>query len=51
MKNVVGIFERRVDAENAVARLIALGFVRENVSLLTPASSEAEIASVKTSDT
>jgi len=51
MKNVVGIFERRVDAENAAARLIELGFVRENVSLLTPASSEAEIASVKTSDT
>jgi hypothetical protein len=51
MKNVVGIFERRADAENAAARLIELGFVRENVSLLTPGATEGEIARVKTSDT
>ena len=52
MKNVVGIFERRADAEAAVERLVGLGFARANVSLLTPGESEAEIAStVKTSDT
>jgi len=51
MKNVVGIFERRADAESAAGRLIELGFVRENVSLLTPGATEEEIASVKTSDT
>jgi hypothetical protein len=51
MKNIVGIFEKRGDAERAAERLIALGLRRENVSLLTPGSNGADIAAVKTSDT
>ena len=50
MKNVVGIFERRSDAERAVDRLVALGLTRENVSLLAPGDGDAP-TSVKTTDT
>jgi len=51
MNTTVGIFQRRDDAERARERLITLGFRREHVSLLTPHSSDAEIAAVRTSDT
>jgi hypothetical protein len=51
MKNIVGIFEKRGDAERAAERLVALGLRRENVNLLTPGSNSADIAAVKTSDT
>ncbi len=50
MKNVVGIFEQCSDAERAVARLVALGLPRPNVSLLSPCDGDAP-SSVKTTDT
>lgn len=51
MKNVVGIFVQRHNAEAAVGRLIALGFARENVNLLAPGPNGDDPATVKTTDT
>ncbi len=51
MKSVVGIFERRAEAEQAAERLVGLGLRREDVNLLAPGATEADIAAVKTSDT
>jgi hypothetical protein len=51
MKNTVGIFEERANAEQAVERLVASGFRRDNVNLLTPAHGIDDAAAVKTTDT
>ncbi|TMA80280.1 MAG: hypothetical protein E6J72_08780 [Deltaproteobacteria bacterium] len=50
MHSTVGIFERQAAAERTRDRLVALGFERDNVSLLTPANG-AQAARVKTTDT
>jgi hypothetical protein len=51
MKDIVGIFEDRANAEQAVERLVANGFRRDDVSLLTPAHGTDDAAGVKTTDT
>ncbi len=51
MHSTVGIFENHAAAEQTRERLIALGFERENVSLLTPDTNGGRAASVKTTDT
>ncbi len=52
MKTVAGIFSARADAERAVERLRALGIAENNISLLTPGTTPAEIdAQVPTTET
>ena len=51
MYSTVGIFESKAAAERTRERLIALGFERDNVSLLTPGTNGAQAATVKTTDT
>ncbi len=52
MKTVAGIFSARADAERAVERLRALGLAENDISLLTPGTTSAEIdARVPTTET
>ncbi len=51
MKNVVGIFATRADAEAAVECLRAAGIHDGKINLLTPDSSDRDLAAVRTSDT
>lgn len=46
MKSVAGIFTARADAEQAVARLVSLGVLRERINLLIPGISAEELHTV-----
>ena len=50
MDSVVGIFGSRQAAEHALARLVDAGFTSDRLNLLTPDASDAELASVPTSE-
>ena len=50
MEPVVGIFSTRAAAENAIRQLQSAGIASNRINLLTPKSSEADIASVPTTD-
>lgn len=51
MKPVVGIFKSRFDAFRAVDGIKALGVSSERINILTPNSTDREVAAVKVSDT
>ena len=51
MDSVTGIFITRGDADRAITELNAAGFSTEEISLLTPQSSEKQRASVPVADT
>jgi len=51
MEPVTGIFKTRADAQRAIAELEAAGISREDISLLSPRSSEDEVAGVPVADT
>ena len=51
MKTTVGIFSQRQDAENAVRQLYALGFTHDDLSVLTPETSNRELDAVPTTQT
>jgi hypothetical protein len=48
---VVGVFKSRYAAERGIDRIMQLGVIRERISILTPESSDRQVASVETSDT
>jgi hypothetical protein len=50
MESVVGVFASREDGERAVRELVAGGFSRDRITLLTPGASAAEIESVPTTE-
>ena len=50
MEPVVGIFSTRAEAENSIRQLQYAGIANNRINLLTPKSSEADIASVPTTD-
>jgi len=50
MKTVVGIFTSRIDAEQAIERLRALGIAEDRINYLTPGSSTAQLDDVPTTD-
>jgi hypothetical protein len=50
MKSVVGIFGARQEAERAASRLDSAGIARSRIVVLTPQSTEQEIAAVPTMD-
>lgn len=47
----VGVFKSRLDAGRGMANLLASGVPREKIYVLTPGSTESQIAGVPTSDT
>jgi len=51
MEPVVGIFTTRTEAENAITQLRSVGIPGKRINLLTPGSSEKDLASVPTTDT
>jgi hypothetical protein len=51
MEPVVGVFKSRYAAERGIDRIMTLGIVREKVNILTPYSTDAQVAAVSTSDT
>jgi hypothetical protein len=52
MSTVAGIFTSRADAERAAENLTSAGIARENISLLTPGTPDAELeATVPTTET
>ena len=51
MTPVVGVFESRAGSGEGIERLLAAGIKREHISVLTPASSDEQIAAVPVSDT
>ena len=51
MKPVVGIFKSRFDAFRAVDGIKTLGVSSEKINILTPNSTDREVAAVKVSDT
>jgi hypothetical protein len=51
MTPVVGVFESRTAAAQGIDRLISAGIKREQINILTPASSDQQIADVPVSDT
>ena len=51
MKPVVGIFKSRFDAFRAVDGIRALGVTQEKVNILTPGSTDREVAAVAVSET
>jgi len=51
MTPVVGVFKTRYAAERGIDRIMTMGIVREKINILTPASSDAQIAAVPVSDT
>src|ERR1700683_4036044 len=50
MKSVVGIFGERLEAERGAKMLDAAGIARSRIAVLTPQSTEQEIAAVPTMD-
>ena len=50
MNSMVGIFTSQAQAESAATQLKSIGIKQENLSLLTPASTEKEIHSVPVSE-
>ena len=50
MDAVVGVFPSREAGERAIAGLVELGFTKDQITMLTPRSSEAEIHSVPTTE-
>src|ERR1700691_4313474 len=50
MKSVVGIFGERLEAERGAKMLDAAGIARSRIAVLTPQSTEQEIAAVRTMD-
>jgi hypothetical protein len=50
MDAVVGVFSSRLEGERAAQGLLELGFTRDQIAMLTPHSSEAEIHSVPTTE-
>jgi hypothetical protein len=50
MDAVVGVFRSRMDGERAMQSLLDIGFTKDQVTMLTPHSSEAEIHSVSTTE-
>src|ERR1700747_3238981 len=48
MKNVVGVFKSRSDAERGAAELGPLEISKDKLNILTPEVTEREIAAVKT---
>jgi hypothetical protein len=50
MEPVTGIFNTRADAHRAITELEAAGIAPEDISVLTPSSSEAELANVPVTD-
>lgn len=51
MVPVVGVFKTRYAAERGIDRIMGMGVIRERINILTPESSDRQIAGVKTSDT
>lgn len=51
MKSTVGIFRSRKEAERAAERLLAIGFGKRNIELLTPGATEQEVKAVRTTET
>jgi hypothetical protein len=47
---VVGVFKSRYAAERGIDRIMTLGVIRERINILTPASSDRQVASVPVSD-
>ena len=50
MDAVVGVFPSRLEGERAAQGLLEIGFTKDQVTMLTPHSSEAEIHSVPTTE-
>lgn len=50
MDAVVGVFPSRLEGERAVQGLLDIGFTKDQITMLTPHSSEAEIHSVPTTE-
>jgi outer membrane lipoprotein SlyB len=50
MRSVVGVFQSRSAAGEGIERLLAAGLKREHINVLTPASSDEQIAAVPVSD-
>jgi hypothetical protein len=51
MEPVVGVFKSRSDAARGVDRIRAMGVARDKISILTPSSSDQQIADVPVSET
>ncbi len=51
MTPVIGVFKSRYAAERGIDRIMTMGIVREKINILTPQSSDAQVAAVPTSDT
>jgi hypothetical protein len=51
MTPVVGVFKSRYAAERGMDRIMTMGVVREKINILTPGSTDAQVAAVPTSDT
>lgn len=51
MEPVVGVFKSRSDAERGVDCIRAIGVAKEKISILTPGSSDQQIAAVPVSET
>jgi hypothetical protein len=47
---VVGVFKSRYAAEGGIDRIMMLGVIRERISILTPESTDRQVASVPVSD-
>jgi hypothetical protein len=50
MDAVVGVFQSRLEGERAAHGLLEIGFTKDQITMLTPHSSEAEIHSVPTTE-
>jgi hypothetical protein len=48
MKPVVGVFKSRSAAQMAAAKIVPLGIPRDNINILTPDATQAELAQVPT---
>jgi hypothetical protein len=51
MTPVVGVFKSRYAAERGIDRIMTMGVVREKINILTPGSTDAQVAAIPTSDT
>jgi hypothetical protein len=51
MTPVVGVYKSRYAAELGIDRIMTMGIVREKINILTPNSTDAQVAAVATSDT